>query len=180
MTEREKAEDVLPNLLDEKQHFFRYITTGMQKMRKLEKHFSRHRKQDKTRKHVKHLQQTKGTDKIVFFGDKTEKGSLTEVYKDSKIVKKGYTWRKRRDNPRARTIKKNEMAKKAKNKHGERKKENKWIEDEQKGGNKEAKQTFKQGNVELEKEHTVSLSLSLSKKRQQKRKLFRKTWFFFK
>ena len=32
MTEREKAEDVLSNLLDEKQHFFRYITTGKQKM----------------------------------------------------------------------------------------------------------------------------------------------------
>ena len=43
-----------------------------------------------------------------FFGEKrkTEKESLTEVYKDSKNVKKGYRWRQRRDNPRARKIKK--------------------------------------------------------------------------
>ena len=39
MTEREKAEDVFSNLLDEEQHFVRYITTGKQKMRKLEKPF---------------------------------------------------------------------------------------------------------------------------------------------
>ena len=45
MAEREKAEDVFSNLLDEKQHFFRYITTGKQKMRKLEKPFF------KTQKH---------------------------------------------------------------------------------------------------------------------------------
>ena len=53
------------------------------------------------------------------------------------------------------------MAKKAKNTE-KTKKENKWIEDEQKGGNKEAKQTFKQGNVELEKEKSPFFSLSLS------------------
>ena len=39
MAEREKAEDVCSNLLDEKQHFFRDITTSKQKMRKLEKPF---------------------------------------------------------------------------------------------------------------------------------------------
>ena len=39
----------------------------------------------KTRKiNVKHVQQTKGPDKIVFFvGDKIETESFTEVYKDS-------------------------------------------------------------------------------------------------
>ena len=68
MAEREKAEDVCSNLLDEKQHFCRYITTSKQKMRKPEQPFSRHNKQDKTRKtNVKHVQQFKETDKIVFF-----------------------------------------------------------------------------------------------------------------
>ena len=85
MTEREKAEDVLPNLLDEKQHFFRYITTGMQKNAKTgETIFQDTENKTKQEKNVKQLQQTKETDKIVFFGDKTEKESLTEVYKDSK------------------------------------------------------------------------------------------------
>ena len=73
-----------PIFVDEKQHFFRYITTGKQKCENWRNHFSRQRNQDKTRKNVKHVQQTKQTDKIVFFGDKTEKESLTEVYKDSK------------------------------------------------------------------------------------------------
>ena len=45
MAEREKTEDVFTNLLDEKQNFFRYITTSKQKMRKLEKPFF------KTQKH---------------------------------------------------------------------------------------------------------------------------------
>ena len=102
MTEREKVEDVFSKLLDGKQHFFGYITTRKPKMRKLETVFQETGKQDKTRKtDVKHVQQTMETDKIVFFGDKTGKESLTEVYKDSKNVKKRYRWRKRRDNPRA-------------------------------------------------------------------------------
>ena len=69
MAEREKAEDVFSNLLDEKQHLVRYITTNKQKMRKLEKTFFQDtEKQDKTRKiNVKHVQQTKETDKIAFF-----------------------------------------------------------------------------------------------------------------
>ena len=50
------------------------------------------------------------------------------------------------------------MAKKAKKKkHGERKKENKWIEDEQKEGIKRQNRHSRRENVELEKEHTVSL-----------------------
>ena len=72
--------------VDEKQLFFRYITTGKQKMRKLERPFCKTQK-SKTKQskiYVKHVQQTKETDKIVFLGDKTEKESLTDVYKDSK------------------------------------------------------------------------------------------------
>ena len=79
----------------------------------------------------------------MFFGDKTEKESLTGVYKDSKNVKKGKRWRERRDNPRARKI---EMAKKAvKNTE---KKENKWMEDEQKEGIKRQNRHSKRENVE--------------------------------
>ena len=48
-------------------------------------------------------------------------------------------------------------------KHGERKKENKWREDEQKEGIKRQSRHSKRENVELEKEHTVSLCLSKKK-----------------
>ena len=44
MADREKAEDVFSNLLDEKQLFFRDITTSKQKCENWRKHFSRHRK----------------------------------------------------------------------------------------------------------------------------------------
>ena len=66
---------------------------------------------------------------------------------------------------------------KKRKKHGETKKENKWIEDEQKEGTKRQNRHSKRENVELEKEHTVSLSLS-QKKDSKKRKLFRKILFF--
>ena len=61
--------------VDEKQLFFLYITTGKQKMRKLKRPFFKTQK-SKTKQskiYVKHVQQTKETDKIVFLGDKTEK-----------------------------------------------------------------------------------------------------------
>ena len=79
-----------PIFVDEKQHFFRYITTGKQKCENWRNHFSRHRKQDKTRKNVKHVQQTKEAHKIVFFGDKTEKQLNRGLQRFKKNVKKGY------------------------------------------------------------------------------------------
>ena len=86
MTEREKAEDVFSNLLDEKQHVFRYITTGKQKNAKTEEtNFSRHRKTRQNKKNkCKTCPTNKGNRQNRVFGDKTEKESLTEVYKDSK------------------------------------------------------------------------------------------------
>ena len=71
--QREKAEDVFSNLLDEKQHFFRYTTTGKQKMRTFETIFQDTEKQDKSRKNVKHVQQTKEAHKIVFVVTKQKK-----------------------------------------------------------------------------------------------------------
>ena len=58
-------------------------------------------KQDKTRKiHLKHVQQIKETDKIVFLGEKTEKESLTEVYKDSEKCEERLSIEKTKGHPR--------------------------------------------------------------------------------
>ena len=62
------------------------------------------------------------------------------------------------------------MAKKAKKTLRDKKK--KQV-DEQKEGIKRCKTDIQKGRM-----NTPFLSLSLTKKRQQKRKLFRKTWFF--
>ena len=53
------------NFGDEKQHFFRYITTGKQKMRKLN-HFSRHSKTIQNKKNKCKTCPTKKTDNKVF------------------------------------------------------------------------------------------------------------------
>ena len=65
MAEREKADVVFLNLLDEKQHFSDTSQQESKKMRKLENIFQ---DTEKTRKiNVKQVQQIKETDKIVFF-----------------------------------------------------------------------------------------------------------------
>ena len=65
-------------------------------------------------------------------------------------------------------------------KHGETKKENKWIEDEQKGGNKEATQTIKKGEMLNWRRNTPFLSLSLKKKETAKNGNYSEKHGFFK
>ena len=64
MAEREKAGDVFPNLLDEKQ-FFQIHHNRQAKNAKTEPFFKTQKKQDKTRKiNVKHVQQKKTDNKV--------------------------------------------------------------------------------------------------------------------
>ena len=94
MADREKAEDVFTNLLDEKQHFFRCITTGKQKMRKLEKPFFKTQKHKTNKKiNVKHVQEKKNRQQGFFFGERRKnrrKKVQQKFTKIQKIVKKGY------------------------------------------------------------------------------------------
>ena len=164
--DREKAEDVRPNLLYEKQHFSDTSQQASKKCENWRNHFSRHRKRQNKKKNVKHVQQIKETDKIVFLVTRQKKKAYQKFTKIQKIVKKGYTWRKRRDNPRARKSKNMKWRKKRKKKHGETKKKNKWIEDEQKKeGIKRQNRHSKRENVDLKRNTPF---LSLSQKRDSK------------
>ena len=112
-----------------------------------------------------------------FICDKTEKESLTEVYKDSKNCEERLQIEKTNRQPKSKKNLKKWISEKGR-KNTERQKKREQVDrDEQQGGNKEGKQTLKKGKCWIgEGTHRFSLK----KKETAKTETNQENVFFLK